>query len=112
MILFHKIVYNFTPVNLPDYLSLFDGITPLRSTHLDQLCFISSITQRSTSTNNLKKSFFYRSYTIWNSLPYDIRSIKNPTKFKTSVETHFWTLALHDICESGEDSVSASDNNE
>ena len=41
--LFHKIVYNLIPVKLPDYISLFDGVTRLRSCHLDRLSYVSIV---------------------------------------------------------------------
>ena len=103
MVLFHNIVYNIIPTNLPEYLSLFDGITPLCITHLDELCYVSTIIQRTTGITNLNKSFFFRSHTLWNSLPYDIRKLENPKEFKTNMEKHFWKLALDDADESGED---------
>ena len=37
--LFHKIFYNLIPVNMPDYLSLFSGMTRLRSCHVDRQVF-------------------------------------------------------------------------
>ena len=96
-------------MSLPEYLHLFDGTTALRATHLDQLCYVSTIIQRTTGITNLNKSFFFRSHTLWNSLPYDTRLIRSPKGFKTSLEKQFWNLALNDTGESGEDSLSSSD---
>ena len=109
MVLFHNIVNNLIPMSLPEYLHLFDGTTALRTTHLDNLCYVSTIIQRTTGISNLNKSFFFRSHTLWNSLPYDTRKITSPKEFKTSLEKHFWDLALNDTGESGEDSLSSSD---
>ena len=35
LILFHKIVFENTPIKLPDYISKFDGMSRLRERHLD-----------------------------------------------------------------------------
>ena len=43
MNLFHKVVYKIIPVTMPDYLTLYSGDSRLRSTHLDNLCFVSNI---------------------------------------------------------------------
>ena len=74
MNLFHKIVYKTIPINMPDYLTRYNGDSRLRSTHLDNLSFVSNIASTTTSINNLNKSFFFRSHTFWNSLPFDIIS--------------------------------------
>ena len=112
MVLFHNIVCNLIPISLPEYLSLFDGINPLRLTHLDELCYVSNVIIRNTGISNLNKSFFFRSHTLWNSLPYDIRSLKNPKEFNTNLEKYFWSLALNTADESGEDGLSSCDENE
>ena len=43
LIFFHKVLHNLVPVSMPDYLNLFDGITRLRSTHLDDLSFVPNV---------------------------------------------------------------------
>ena len=93
---------------MPDYLTLYDGTSGLRITHLDQLSYVSNIQHNTTSVNNLNKSFFFRSHTIWNSLPIDIRNEKNPKKFKIELENHFWNLVLNDTNESEDESLSTS----
>ena len=50
MNLFHKIVYKTIPINMPDYLTRYNGDSCLRSTHLDNLSFVSNIS--STVDNN------------------------------------------------------------
>ena len=109
MVTFHQIVYKLIPLSMPNYIALFDGTTALRSTHLDELSYVLHIQHNTTSIQNLNKSFFFRSHTIWNSLPLDIRNEKNPDKFKNELEKHYWNLALQD---SGEDDLSASSSNE
>ena len=95
--LFHKIVYNLIPVEfvykipyrraralgrvrraskgilhttveLADYISLFDGLTHLRSCHLDRLSYVSSVLPRGKNNKILKKSLFYRGRLLWNEL--------------------------------------------
>ena len=60
--LFHKIVYNLIPVKLPDYISLFDGLTRLRSCHLDRLFYVSCVLPGDKNSKILKKSLFYRGH--------------------------------------------------
>ena len=93
MNLFHKIVYKTIPVNIPDYLTLYSGDSRLRRTHLDNLSFVSNIASTTTSINNLNKSFFFRTHTLWNSLPFDIRNLMRLTQFKSKLAKHFWSIA-------------------
>ena len=94
MHLFHKIVYKTIPVNIPDYLTLYSGDSRLRRTHLDNLSFVSNIASTTTSINNLNKSFFFRTHTLWNSLPFDIRNLMRLTQFKSKLAKHFWSIVL------------------
>ena len=64
--LFHKVVYKIIPVTMPDYLTPYSGDSLLRSTHLDNLSFVSNIALTTTSISNLNKSFFFRSHTLRN----------------------------------------------
>ena len=95
LVLFHKIFHKRVPVKMPPYLSLFTG-NRLRSSHLDNLCFVSSVLPRGTSTAILNKSFFYRTHNLWNSLPLEIREIKSPIEFKREVISYFWELVTDD----------------
>ena len=97
MNLFHKIVYKTIPINMPDYLTLYNGNSRLRSTHLDNLSFVTNIASTATSINNLNKSFFFRSHTFWNSLPFDIRNSISLLLFKNKLYKHLWNIALTDI---------------
>ena len=90
MNLFHKIVYKTIPVNIPDYLTLYSG------THLDNLLFVSNIASTTTSIKNLNKSFFFRSHTLWNSLPFDIRNSMILSQFEIKLVKHLWSIALSD----------------
>ena len=97
MNIFHKIVYKtIIPVNIPDYLTLYSGDSRLRRTHLDNLLFVSNIASTTASIKNLNKSFFFRTHTLWNSLPFDIRNSMRLSQFKIKQTTHFWSIALSD----------------
>ena len=91
LVLFHKIFHRRVPIKMPSYLSLFAG-SRLRSSHLDNLCFVSSILPSGTSTVTLNKSFFYRTHNLWNRLPLEIRQIKGQIEFKRELILHFWEL--------------------
>ena len=95
IILFHKIFNNLMPVQMPDYLSLFSGITRLRSSHLDRLSYESTVLPRRNSSNALNRSFFYRTHMYWNSLPLEIREIRSHEIFKREVKNYLWKMA-HD----------------
>ena len=90
LILFHKIIHNLVPVNLPDYLSLFNGQTRLRSSHLDNLSFVSTLIPQGNSTSLLNKSFFFRAHCLWNKLPIEIREIESASLFRSALIKHMW----------------------
>ena len=94
IILFHKIIYELIPIKLPNYLSFYNGSTRLRSSHLDSLSIVSSLQPSRFNEVYLKKSFYYRTHTEWNALPYDIRNISNSVQFKTALDKHFWKHIL------------------
>ena len=97
MNLFHEIVYKTIIINMPDYLTLYNGNSRLRSTHLDNLSFVTNIASTATSINNLNKAFFFRSHTFWYSLPFDIRNSISILLFKNKLYKHLWNIALTDI---------------
>ena len=104
LVFFHKIVNSLVPVTLPSYLSFYDGISRLRSCHLDNLSLVSSITPRSSqsasrSNSPLSKSFFYRTHLLWNSLPFTLREIGSPSLFKSELTKHLWTSLMDGECE-------------
>ena len=79
VILFHKIFNNLTPIRMPDYLPLFNGLTCLRSCHLDRLCFVSSVLPKGKSSNILNIiSFFFRSHMMLNSLTSGNKGTQGP----------------------------------
>ena len=96
MNLFHKVVYKIIPVTMHDYLTLYSGDSRLRSTHLDNLSFVSNISLTTTSISNLNKSFFFRSHTLWNFLPFDLRNSMRPSQFKIKLVKHYWNMEAAD----------------
>ncbi len=89
LLFFYKVAKGLIPVELPPYLSLYQGNTRLRSSHLDRLCYVSNIEPR-TDTNAFAKSFFYRTHTKWNHIPLAIREIDSITEFKSKLSEHLW----------------------
>ena len=95
---------------MPDYLTLYNGNSRLRSTHLDNLSFVSNIALTTTSINNLNKFFFFRSHTFCNSILFDLRNSMSLLLFKNKLNKHLWNIALTDIEQSeGEWSFQSSD---
>ena len=99
LILFHKIVNEKIPVDLPNYLTLFDGQTRLRTTHLDSLSLVSNVNSRTIGTNNLNKSFFFRTHALWNSIPFDIRNTSDISQFRFKINKYYWDLNSDEIFE-------------
>ena len=89
LIFFFKIVKQLIPVNLPSYLQQFQGQSRLRNSHLDHLCYVSSITPQKSS-NAFARNFFFRTHTKWNHLPLDIRTVESITEFKCKLSTYMW----------------------
>ena len=88
LVSFHSMVYEYSCVKLPSYLSKYVG-TRLRSSHLDPMCYVSSVTPRSEN-NCFSKSFFYRSHLAWNRLPLDLRDTVNEPQFRTKLADYLW----------------------
>ena len=99
LILFHKVIHKLIPLELPDYLSFFDGNSRLRSCHLDILSLVCHLQTKKINCYDLNKSFFFRTHTLWNSIPFEIRQINVPSAFKNEVIRHLWKLILMDINE-------------
>ena len=80
---------------MPAYLKQHDGSSRLRSCHLDELSFVSNILPKSSSTNLLDKSFFYRTHSLWNNLPLELRAIESKTLFRARLDAHLWQCLLN-----------------
>ena len=94
LVLFHKIVYRYIPVNLPDYLQWFNGNSRLRSCHFDHLSLVCTLLPKASSSRNLEKSYFYRTHSCWNALPLELREIGSISLFKIRLEKHLWSTIL------------------
>ena len=81
---------------MPDDHTLYSRESRLRSTHLDNLSFVSNIASTKTSISYLNKSFFFRSETIWNFLPIDLRNSMRSSQFKIKLAKHYWNMASTD----------------
>ncbi len=88
--LFHKIVNNYIPVVLPEYLSWYSGNSRLRTSHLDHLSLVCSLLPNTSSSKPLEKSFFYRTHSSWNALPLELRQIGGISEFRNKLENHLW----------------------
>ena len=88
-----KIVKQHIPVTLPSYLQPFQGHSRLRNSHMDSLCFETSILPRASS-NAFAKNFFFRTHTKWNHIPLAIREIESIKEFKNKLSTYMWDKIL------------------
>ena len=112
VILFYKIIHSLIPVNMPNYLTLFNGNSRLRSTHLDKLSFVCSLATSTAGNRTLNKSFFFRSHLLWNTLPFDTRNSSTLSEFKHRLYQHFRLLTVPEQSESDEEwSFLSSDEN-
>lgn len=108
--LLHLVLYNFSCVRLPQYLEFFSGSTRLRSSHLDHLSLVSSITPRGngpiTNKRGFSNSYFYRAHLSWNKLPLILREIWRPSKFKAELIKYIWkeNVAVEDVSSDSFDS--------
>lgn len=95
--LFHLIVHDLSHIKLPPYLHFFEGRSRLRFTHLDTLSITSDIVPVQTTSygkNSNKRgfsnSYFYRTHTLWNRLPYSLRAVIKPGEFKSKLIKFIW----------------------
>ena len=72
------------------------NVYQFRGVYLENLSFVSNIASATTSIKNHNKSFFFRTHTLWNSLPFDIRNSIRLSQFKIKLAKHFWSKALSD----------------
>ena len=105
LIFFHKIVYGLVPVNIPDYLSWFEGTSRLRSSHLDRKSLVCTLLPRTSSSRPLEKSLVYRTHTSWNILPLELREISSTTLFRIKLENHLWESILGETDTCGNESI-------
>ena len=89
LVFFFKIIKGMIPVELPSYIIPYQGSSRLRRTHLDHLSYVSTVTPR-TEMGPLAKSFFYRTFTMWNHVPLEIRQIESLSDFKVKLTESMW----------------------
>ena len=99
---------------MPHYLTLYQGNSRLRSSHLDRLSIVSSIhpnfnitnatNENSYSSRNaFANTFFYRTHTKWNSLPLTLRDTPHPLSFKKELTNYLWGLLVEQDSSEDED---------
>ena len=105
LIMLHSIIHGLSFCKLPSYLSFFSG-NNLRSSHLDYLCLVSSITPNSInnmdteSNNGFFNAYFYRSHILWNRLPLSIRQISSTKKFRKDLSKFIWNSEVASLYKS------------
>ena len=72
------------------------NVYQFRGVYLENLSFVSNIASATTSIKNHNESFFFRTHTLWNSLPFDIRNSIRLSQFKIKLAKYFWSKALSD----------------
>lgn len=94
ILLFYKVVYGLSCVNLPTYLEpiIYTNLLHSRlNAHIhenkDTLMYKCTIRPEKDVFIN---TFFYRSYREWNKLPFEIRTINSFDKFKIKLKEHIW----------------------
>ncbi|MCP4490634.1 MAG: hypothetical protein GY820_25480 [Gammaproteobacteria bacterium] len=102
LIFFFKVVKGLVPVELPPYLTLYQGNTRLRNSHLDKLSYVSLLSPR-TATNAFARSYFFRTHTKWNHVPFEIRETDSLTEFKSKLTTHMWKNIMSETCQNVSD---------
>ena len=92
---FHKIVHDYVPIKLPNYVIKYRGNSRLRNKHLDSDCYVCDLKETGISKSNspIFRNFFYRITFLWNSLPRDVRTISSTHSFKSQVKQFLWKNA-------------------
>ena len=96
LLFFFKIVRGLIPVELPSYIVPFQGNTRLRRAHLDHLSYVSTISPR-RENGPLGKGFFYRTFTKWNHLPFELRQLDSLPEFKVKLAESMWKIIVSDL---------------
>ena len=91
LILFHKIDSGYVHVDLPNYISKFNGVSRLRENHLDLECYTCNLNPSNARIHSpIYKNYFYRVIHIWNKLPYNVKITANTETFKSLVTDFLW----------------------
>ena len=78
------------PSYLKDLISIYTPTRELRSSS-DRFLLVKPFMRLATFG---QRSFHYAAPTVWNALPYEIRSLKNLQIFKTKLKTHYFKIAF------------------
>ena len=98
LVLFHKIVHELIPVEIPDYISKYNHSSRLQNSRLDNMSFIFNNTyHQSNSRSKLYKAFYYRVIHVWNTLEFDTRNTTDIVKFKRLVKRQLWNRILEQL---------------
>ena len=98
LVLFHKIVYELIPVEIPDYISKYNHSSRLWNSRLDNMSFIFNNTyHQSNSRSKLYKAFYYRVIHVWNTLEFDTRNTTDIVEFKHLVKRQLWNRILEQL---------------
>ena len=115
LVLFHKIFYKLCPISFPFYMKPFMG-SSLRSCHLDALCMVSDVLPRinnvtfGSSFQPFSSSFFYRTHSLWNSLPIAVRGNSSSISFKHIVSEILWDKSRDHFVSDLNDSMNLEEN--
>ena len=87
LILFHKIIKNVIPIELPYYIERYIGQGRLRRRNLNSTSYILNL-KSSSSRSPIYRTFFYRALHAWNNIPNEIRDIDDINVFKIELSRH------------------------
>ena len=70
LMFFHKIVHDYVPIRLPEYISIFEGVSRLRENHLNSEYYTCNLNHPNYSSRSpIFRNYFYRViHNIWNKL--------------------------------------------
>ena len=92
--LFYKIIHELVPIKLPE--DIIECSPRTRSRHNTQYLF--QLHERlSTTKRTLSNSFFVRTMSQWNRLPFEVRKISEFNNFKAALDDHFMKILSNDI---------------
>ena len=104
LVLFHKIMYNLVPIDFPEYIIISTNSDSDRQHYYqrqtrnfndsDKLKVKSKVTPLIEA---FKHSFFQRTYSFWNSLPFRLRSIDCSDSFRIKLKEHLWLTAEENL---------------
>ena len=98
LILLFKILNYYIPLKLPKHFSFLKPEDVRFTRKTSNICEDKDVTRIKCSikpsSNSFKNCYFYRTMTLWNSLPYNIRQESKISSFKSQVTKLLWTSDL------------------